>query len=258
MLGWALMVVAAGPLDAAERAIDQFRPRAALSHLERAQSAGPHDLKTGVRLYAALGKARAYLGQAEQAVAAFEHLLRLDPAASLSYTLSPKVTFLFERARARALARPPLSLDLNWPSELRVDRPISFSAEALGDEDAWLQRIRVHHRLRGESTYATQSVDLSGGRGRFDVPAAAPERTKDAVLEVFARGYDAFGNEVHRWHSDERPRALRLRYVRATRWYERWWVWAVAGVAAAGGTALAVRAATRAPPEQVPGTLVVP
>ena len=67
------------------------------------------------------------------------------------------------------------------------------------------------------------------------------------ALELFAVASDDQGNEVHLWASPDRPREVPLRYDPPTRWYRKWWVWAVAGGVVAAGTGVGVYAAVWEP-----------
>ena len=69
------------------------------------------------------------------------------------------------------------------------------------------------------------------------------------VVELHLVGYDARGNEVLRWASPESPREIALSLP--TPWYQKWWVWALAGTAVAAGTATGVYFAARGLPDQM-------
>src|SRR5688572_29310831 len=94
-------------LDQGAKALVDFRPEEAIVLLERAKTEGPYGYDDHAKLYEQLGIAYAYLDRSEDALAAFDMLLAIDPTRAISYTLSPKVTFLFEQARSKAGARPP-------------------------------------------------------------------------------------------------------------------------------------------------------
>src|SRR5688572_31819020 len=93
------LCAAPGSLDRATEALAEFRVDEALQLLERAKSEGPYRYADHVRLYEQLGIALAYVGNHEEAIAAFDHMLAIDPSHALSYSLSPKATLPFERAR---------------------------------------------------------------------------------------------------------------------------------------------------------------
>src|SRR5262249_20539762 len=97
----ALAVAAAQGQSLAEgsKALSDFRPAEALELLEKAKSEGPYDHEHCVQLHEQLAIAQAYLGKTEDSQHEFEMMLALEPGRSISYTLSPKVTFPFERAR---------------------------------------------------------------------------------------------------------------------------------------------------------------
>lgn len=234
---------AASPLDAAKTALDEFRMQEALDILERAKSEGPYAWPEHVRLEELLGVAYAYLGKTEEAQAAFERLLALDPRHAVSYTLSPKVTFVFERAREQALKRPPPALEVSWPPELSATEPVPIDIEVASDPNRFFEKATLYYRLRGTDRFSSVATVLPrvGERRRLILSFASPEQ--DTSLEIYLVASNSHGDEVQRWYSEKEPRELPLRYVPPEEWYSKWWVWAVVGtaVAAAGvGTALIV------------------
>lgn len=239
----------------AEAALADFRPADAVRFLKSA--AGPHPYARHVRLYEQLGIAYAYLDEPDQAVRAFVRMLALDPARAISYTLSPKVTFLFERARREASARAAPAIDLSWPRNLRTVDPVPVEIEVLADPLGFLREARLRYRLRGDPSWSEQTVELADGPGGFvvvEVPALAAGAASSRTLELYAVALDSEANEVLLVGRPDRPREVDLRYERPEPWFEKWWVWAAAGAAVAAGTTAAVVAASTEPGPTVGGS----
>jgi hypothetical protein len=255
-----LAIAAPNSLDQAAKALADFRPDEAVELLTKAKDEGPYAHAEHVRLYEQLGIAYAYLERADDAKHAFDVMLALEPTRAISYTLSPKVTFLFEQARARANTRPTPAIDLSWSRDLTVEDRIPIAVEVVDDPHDFLEKARVHFRTKGLPTWKEQSIELpaAGQVSRIELPPAAPGSQQSEAVEVYAVAYDGKGNEVLLWGSEKRPREIGLRYEAPEPWYGQWWVWVAAGavVAAAAGTAVFVT--TREPSDTVPGTFVVP
>lgn len=252
----------ASSIEKGTQALADFRPEAAVALLEQARSEGPYRHEQHVKLYEQLGVAYAYLERADDAVEAFGIMLALQPTAAISYTLSPKVTFLFERARKKAMEAPTPSIDLSWPKDLRVDQAVPVDVELLADPKGFLKRARLFHRVKGAIRY--QKVQLSlpkiGGRKEVRLPPSAPASKRTEVLELYLIGEDERGNEVLRWGTPTRPREVPLRYEPPDPWYGKWWVWVAAGAVVAASGAAAAVAVTREPSPTVDGVfgVVVP
>lgn len=246
-------------LDQGESALGEFRVDEALEHLDRALEAGPHRHAGHVRIHEQLGIARAYLGLEAEALAAFDMLLSLNPGHLLSYTLSPKATFLFERARKQALSRPRPAVHLSWPYDLDVTRPIPIDVEVVADPRGLLQRAELHVRAKGRrDEFSVMDLRLPepGDHRRLTLPELDTGRPE--VLELYLTALDAQGNEVLLWVGPERPREIALGYEPPVPWYRTWWTWAVIGTAVAASTGAVVYAISREPPDAIGGSLVIP
>lgn len=246
-------------LDRAEEALADFRPEDAVNLLELAKEGGPYSHEDHVRLYQQLGIAYAYLDRPEAAQAAFGTMLALDPKAAISYTLSPKVTFLFEEARREALEQEPATVDLAWPRDLTVDEPVPVDLEVVADPLGFLDRARLFYRKKGEGRFASIAVVLNGNDGseRVEIPPVAPESKSPATLELYLVAQDDRMNEVLRFGSADRPREVALAYEPPDPWYGKWWVWAIAGTVVAASAGAAAYAATRESPATVEGSFRV-
>lgn len=238
-------------------ALADFQPDEALPLLEQARREGPHAHAVYAAIFEQLGIAYAYLEREEAAIAAFDMVLALDPVRFLSYELSPKVTFLFERSAEAARKRPPPAVALRWPNELDVARAVAIDIDVLADPMRFLKRAALHVRRAGDQHY--QVVDLTlppaGQHERVTLPALRSRRAE--VLELYLVGYDDAGNEVLRWATPDEPRRLALGYDAPVPVWRKWWVWAIAGGVVAAGAAGAVYVISQEPSDLLGGTLTV-
>lgn len=256
----ALVLVAASPIDEAAAALADYRPEDAVALLETAKSRGPFPHAEHVRLYEQLGIAYAYLEKKDLAVDAFVTMLSLDRTAAISYTLSPKVTFLFEQARNRVADRPAPSVDVAWPRDLAVDDEVPVDVEVLADPAGFLDRARLFYRKKGQDDFRFTSIELpppGAGSARVALPPMDADAKGPSVLQLYLVAKDEHDNEVLLFGSDQRPREVPLAYRPPEPWYGKWWVWAIAGTVVAASAGAAVFAATREPPPTVDGTFRV-
>ncbi|MCK6552216.1 hypothetical protein L6R52_40675 [Myxococcota bacterium] len=248
-------------LEQGVAALADFRADDAVSLLERARGEGPYTRAEHVELYEQLGIAYAYLERSQDALDAFDMLLAIDPGRAISYTLSPKVTFLFEQARGRAADRVPAMVDVRWPLALTTTEPVPIDLEVVSDPKSFLKAAKLHYRLRGAPRFEVVEVPLAvtAVPNRVELPPIAAASVRAEVVEVYVVTYDGRGNEVHLWGSAARPREIALRYEAPDPWYAKWWVWAITGTVVAAGASAAVFATTREPGPTVDGTIrVVP
>jgi hypothetical protein len=224
--------------------------------LEAADHGGPLDHDANVTLWEQRGIAAAYVNDERAASAAFDMLLALDPSHFLSYTLSPKATFVFEKVRNGTKARGVPALDVNWPHGQRVGDPVPIDLEVVADPKRFLHRATLFVRTHGETGWRAADVALANAANRHillpPVEAEAP-----VSLELYLRAYDERGNEVLTWADAARPREIPLRYDPPTPWYRRTWFYAVAGTVVAASVGLTVYELTIAPPDTVSGSVSV-
>jgi tetratricopeptide (TPR) repeat protein len=248
-------------LDRGTHALAEFRAEDAITALEKAKDEGPYSRADNIRLYEQLGIAYAYLDRSEDALAAFDTLLALDPGRAISYTLSPKVTFLFEQARGAVANRTPPTIDVRWPVGLVVSAPVPVDIEVVSDPKQFLSRAKVHYRLKGSPKYDVVELDLPapGSPKRLEIPAIAAASLRQESVEIYLVAHDRAGSEVHQWGSEARPREISLRYEPPDPWYSKWWVWAIAGTVVAASASAAAVAASSEPEPTVGGVFrVVP
>jgi tetratricopeptide (TPR) repeat protein len=242
-------------VDKASKALAAFQVQEAIASLLRARQQGPHKFDAHTRLYELLGIAYAYADRKADALSAFEMLLTLDPGYAISYTLSPKVTFIFEQARKLARQQVPPTLNLSWPPKLMVSDAIPISVEVTADPKGFLRRAVLYSRLKGTLKYRAAEMALPnrGAQTRVLLPPAAPESRQAEVLELYVVASDAQGNEVLRVAHPRYPLEIPLAYQEVVPWYKRWWVWAIAGLVITAGTGTAIYLLKRPPPPTVGG-----
>ena len=242
-------------LEAGIKALAELKIDDAKAALDAAEKAGPLDHDHDVRLWEQRGIAAAYTDDEANAKAAFDMLLALDPGHFLSYTLSPKATFVFEKVRQRADRTSP-ELDVTWDHGGKVGAPVPIGVEVLADPKHFLHRASVFVRERGEKAWRAADLTLrEGGEQRLVLPAV--EEKRPASLELYLKAYDDRGNEVLTWADATRPREIPLRYDPPQAWYRTWWGISAIGVAVAAIAGVSVYEATLAPPDKVMGSASV-
>ncbi|HET7503980.1 MAG TPA: hypothetical protein VFK02_23325 [Kofleriaceae bacterium] len=249
--GDAAAKIAAGKQALAKLDVDGARPL-----LDAADQGGPLDHDTNVTLWEQRGIAAAYVNDERSASAAFDMLLALDPSHFLSYTLSPKATFVFEKVRTEARTRGAPTLDVNWPHGQRVGDPVPIDLEVVADPKRFLSRATLFVRSRGDAAWRAADVALTGAADRRIVLPPV-EAHKPVSLELYLRAYDQRGNEVLAWADAARPREIPLRYDPPTPWYRRTWFYVAAAGVVAATVGVVVYELTIAPPDKVSGDVSV-
>lgn len=244
-------------LEAGRAALAKFEVEAATSSLDAAAKAGPLDYDSNVSLWEQRGIAAAYAEDEPGALRAFDILLTLDPGHLLSYTLSPRATFVFEKARVAAARAKPPAVQLTWRRDARIGDALPVDVEVVTDPKQHLTRATLLMRSRGEPSWRAIDFALKppGSYQRITLPATSG--TRPATLELYLRAFDGANNEVLRWASPEAPRELALRYEPPEPWHRKWWVRATAGGVLAVATGIIVYAVTREPPGTVGGDVDV-
>jgi hypothetical protein len=246
-------------LDKGESDLAEFRAEEAASSLERARRGGPYAREDYARIFENLGIAYSYLGREEHALEAFDMLLTLMPGHAISYTLSPRATFLFERAREQAKQRPEPRVRVTWPRGVKVDEPLPIEVEVVDDPRTFLARARLFARREGESGYHHIDLDLGppGSYQQILLPPVAPEATSDQLVQLYLSGFDPVGNEVFRWGSPDRPAEVGIDYRPPTRWYRNWWIWTIGAAVVGTATGVTVYAVTREPSPTLSGPVTI-
>ncbi len=241
---------AAGSLEEGARALEALQTARAVSLLERARGEGPYDLPTHLRLYEQLAIAYAFLERPDDALKAFDRVLALSPGHAVSYTLSPKVTFLFERARNTHAGQPQLDLEVSWPKDIKGGAPLVVNVEKRFDVLELAINLALFSRTRGAPTFQPHPVPAPrpGQSVTVELPEESLGEEGSVVRELYLQATDAAGNEVFRWASSALPREVTSVALVKQAWYQKWWVWSAIGVAVAGATGGIVYWQTRQPP----------
>lgn len=247
---------AAARVAAGKQALAKLDVDVAKVALDAADQGGPLDHDSNVTLWEQRGIAAAYVNDERTASAAFDMLLALDPSHFLSYTLSPKATFVFEKVRNDTRARGVPALDVNWPHGQRVGDPVPIDLEVVADPKLFLRRATVFVRTRGEPAWRAADVALASAADRR-ILLPPVDAQKPVSLELYLRAYDERGNEVLTWADAARPREIPLRYDPPTPWYRRTWFYAAAGTFVAASVGLTVYELTIKPPDKVSGSVSV-
>jgi hypothetical protein len=247
---------AAAKIAAGKQALARLDVDAAKLQLEAADQGGPLDHDANVTLWEQRGIAAAYVNDEPAARAAFDMLLALDPSHFLSYTLSPKATFVFEKVRNDLQVRGVPVLDVNWPHGQRVGDPVPIDLDVVADPKQFLRRATLFLRARGEPSWRAADVTL-GNAGDRHVLLPPIEASKPVSLELYLRAYDDRGNEVLAWADATRPREIPLRYDPPTPWYRRVWFYAAVGGVLAASVGVTVYELTIAPPDRISGSVSV-
>jgi len=246
----------AAKVAAGKQALAKLDVEVAQQALAAADAGGPLDHDTNVTLWEQRGISAAYLDDERGAGAAFEMMLALDPGHFLSYTLSPKATFVFERVRNDARARGVPALDVVWPHGQRVGDPVPLDLEVVADPKRFLRRATLFVRTRGDAGWRAADIVLASAAERRVVLPPVDAR-KPVSLELYLRAYDDHGNEVLTWADPARPREIPLRYDPPIPWYRRGWFYAAAGTVAAAAVGVTVYKLTIAPPDKISGGVTV-
>jgi hypothetical protein len=250
----------AARVAAGKQALARLDVDVARQALDAAERGGPLDHDANVTLWEQRGIAAAYVDDERTAGAAFERMLALDPGHFLSYTLSPKATFVFEKVRNASKAHAGPAVDVHWPHGQRVGDPVPIDLEVVADPKQLLHRATVFVRTRGEPGWRaadvalTRSTDRPADRRIWLPPVAA---VGPVSLELYLRAYDDRGNEVLTWADPARPREIPLRYDPPTPWYRSGWFYAALGVAAVTTAGITVYELTIAPPGKITGGVSV-
>jgi hypothetical protein len=265
LLGTFLCALLAGgipeDLEEARRLINaELRFKEAVEVLEGVLAEPRIRREDRVEAYRLLGIAYIARGATESAEAAFAELLALEPGFELDPLLSPKIHRVFDRVKAR-VARAPQIVEV---TAARNGREVVFTGR-LEDPDARLSRVDLYSRTDG-GDFREIAMAREGERLRAEITAAEADRLR---IEYFLVGRDREGAPVARV-SDEKspsvavfeaappalvaPPVATVEVEQPPRWYEHWWVWAIAIGVIGAGTATAIVLST-SEPDPPTGTL---
>ncbi|WP_157232045.1 hypothetical protein [Hyalangium minutum] len=159
----------------AERLFDALEFDAAAAAFQDALRE-PGTRQERLRTYQGLALSEAFMGQTRRAQARFEDLLSLDPDATVSSTLGPKIRKPFDAARKKRKDKAP--------AQLQVARRPDGKVEAMMDwPPSLVTKVVVFVRQPGESQFKETEGPVSG-------PVLAPAPAVRAV-EAYAEARDA-------------------------------------------------------------------
>jgi tetratricopeptide (TPR) repeat protein len=188
-----------------------------------------------------LGLAHVGLGHTDEAKAAFQHLLRLDPSFQLDRSVAPKVRAIFEEAKAQAAtsgrvsgpALPSVTAQLD-PVALHEGRPVVVRVSYPGGV---AQKMALYYRASGQASFSRLTVD--GREGRFEATVPGLSVTPPA-LEYHVALLDDAGAAVASAGTLGQPLSAQVARKKMPL-YKKGWFWGViGGVAAAGAVAAAL------------------
>lgn len=247
-------------LAESKAALDEQNVDTANQALDAAAKAGPLDHDANITLWEQRGIAASFAEDDAKAKGAFEMLLALDPGHFLSYQLSTKATFRFEKVRNDPTVKTAPAIDVDWAFGQKVGAPVKIDVSVLADPKQFLHKATLFVRTRGEPAWRAADVPLAAGTGaetEHHLVLPPITATKAVSLELYLKAYDDRGNEVLTWAAPTRPREIPLRYDPPRPWWQKWWVITIAGTVAVAGTAGIVYAVTREPPSTVDGNGMV-
>ena len=222
---------------------------AAKTDLDAVEQAGPLDHETNVTLWEQRGIAAAYGDDEPTAQRDFDMMLALDPGHFLSYTLSPKATFVFERTRKQTGTPPEIELD--WARGGKVGDPVPLDVEVVADPKKLFDRATLFVRTQGDHAWQATDLQLHDKATHVVLPPIAAQ--KPVSLELYLRAYDTHGNEVLTWADPQRPREIALRYEPPPPWYRKWWFYSIVVPALIVASGITVYELTISPPATIDG-----
>jgi hypothetical protein len=230
-------------LDAATAASAAGDPDAALVEL---QPRTPMVFAEFVEHQRLLATARAFVDDVDGAVAAFDELLATDPGFTMPYTVSPRVTLAFERARAARRGRLPLMFEVAAPALVPPATPIVVEGRRRSDPAQAITQLALDVDVPGSGdarqTYTLAAVE-GDGTVRFTVPApliTSSSPTDDAsrrgvLLRRQLRGLEVDG--VERFVAA--PVSVPVGFAATPSVWESPWVWGSAAVVMIAGAVTA-------------------
>jgi len=206
-----------------------------------------------------LGVALAYAGRTAESQQIFEHLLAVSPGHVLPYTISPKATFVFEKAREEMSRVRATEVRLELPPAIAFDEPIEVTLVCTTNARDLVARWQLCHRLKsGREPYSCSGLTDPGvGRSTSLLPAvpdsAGEESRQDevpgAILQLAVAGFDAEGNEVYRGPTRRRPLELPVGTEVSGPWYTNFWLWGAVGALTVATSVVAISAAVLMQPD---------
>jgi tetratricopeptide (TPR) repeat protein len=232
----------------------------ALTLLDAGIQRGGNSRAAMIEIQRLRGICAALAGNRAVAKDAFSRLVAIDGEARLPAEVPSEVTTLFLDVVREAPAGRTLTLQLRTPPSLRPGDTLTVQLTLGADPLGLVRRRQVYYRPAGAAKYSSVSADATGlvslpalqpAAGLPGSKPPAPELTPSAV-ELYASGLDAYGNVLVQDAAADAPRLVvpdQAAFASTQKsadkdraWYDRWWVWGIAGGVVAG-SAIAVVAA---------------
>jgi len=233
----------------------------ARAELERALKGGPYSFEQAVALYRGLGTVRAFANDIEGSRWAFHRMLRVDPTIILSYTISPKATFVYERVREDMKDLTGVQVTIETEPVVPLDREIPVLVRTKADPSRHVKRLELLYRVKGDAEYQRLPIAFPppGSQVDVDLPAVSSKRAREtregkegAFLQLALVGYDENDWEVYRGPAPSAPQELPVGFGAAGPWYTSWWAYGLlASSVAAVAAGMLVWAAVKPPDDPV-------
>lgn len=190
----------------------------------------------------------------EQAVAAFERALAIQPDLTLG-SPSPRLSAALDQARRRHRAKMR-ALDHDPPRQIhapiqRAKYHQSLLVTNTVTDLSGVKRVLLHYRVKGLRGFSSVAMER-GAKGLFIATIPAPAVVRPGV-EYYLEAWDSLGNGPGLKGSPALPIHVKVEGGPLTAggaapdgWYTKWWVWAiVSGAAITTGAAIAIPYLTR-------------
>jgi hypothetical protein len=218
------------------------------------------------------GVAQLLLRNQDEAQAAFEALLRLDPGYELSDpSYPPRISEFLDMVRQSLdpTADVALSLDGELAPVLAGGEPLEVRVR-LGEGRGRVDRVVLLVRSGGDDDYREMPMECDATRSHCTLTVETPET--GGQLEIYAEARSPSGARLGGMATATEPLAVALEVAEPgtsgggepitvpperTPWHSTWWFWTVVGVGAAAVIAGSVTAGVLLyePPEPEPGTM---
>jgi hypothetical protein len=255
-------------IEDAQAAFANLDLEGAMRILETALTNPGNDPGDLVRIYSLRAQCLIPLGRESDALDDFRKALSIDPEFRLGPDVSPVYTGPFMQVLDEGVS--PLEVQIVPPASVATGDRVRVTARVVSDTIALVDHVRFHYRRQGNTRYTRLRVRVAGKKSvRFHLPTGLWAQANDKPLEWFAQVRDRYGGVLRTIEHPDRPARVAVvpkwknplgsplvRQVEKkpltktpvvsraseTAWYERWWVWALVGGAAAavGGTVWAV------------------
>lgn len=237
-------------LDEARQLVEEAEFESAIKILHDALSQPDNSDAMLAALYELQGTAYLYLGREEKAHQAFERLLQASPDHELPKGTSTKIRTLFEQVREDTRGRRVNPAKLAHEPLTRATQGERLDVRAEISDVPQGAKARLYYRRAGTEGYSSTSFAPEADGWLARIPAfELPEESADYALEYYLEIGDAGGRRlagvgdalgplsVRVSSAADAPAAPAAAIAPSEAWYQKWWVWTIAGVVVAGAAA---------------------